>query len=108
MVHIGKSNCCSSVMDVIERIQENTGCSLVLTPCSMHHDGFHLWNISVAFGRASRCPDISIVICTFGRPESLGDTLASLTHQTFKQFEIVLITEKGHLSILRDKGLMCE
>lgn len=50
-------------------------------------------------------PDVSIVICTYGRPESLNETLHSLCNQTFKNFEIILITEKGNLSELRDNGL---
>ena len=48
---------------------------------------------------------LSIVICTYGRPESLNDTLESLTHQTFRNFEVILITEKGHLAELRQRGL---
>jgi glycosyltransferase involved in cell wall biosynthesis len=48
---------------------------------------------------------VSIVICTYGRPESLNATLESLTHQTFTDFEVILVTEKGDLSALRDKGL---
>lgn len=48
---------------------------------------------------------VSIVICTYGRPESLNDTLESLTKQTYRDFEVLLITEKGNLSQLRDKGL---
>ena len=48
---------------------------------------------------------VSIVICTYRRPESLNETLLSLTKQTFKDFEVILITEKGSLSELRDKGL---
>ena len=50
---------------------------------------------------------VSIVICTYGRPESLNETLTSLTKQTFKDFEVILITEKGDLSALRDSGLRC-
>ena len=48
---------------------------------------------------------VTIAICTYGRPESLNDTLQSLSQQTFKNFEVVLITEKGNLSELRQKGL---
>ena len=48
---------------------------------------------------------VSIVICTYGRPESLNETVTSLSHQTFKDFEIIFIMEKGDLSALRDKGL---
>ena len=51
--------------------------------------------------------DVSIVICTYGRPESLNDTLESLTKQTYKDFEVILLTEKGHLSQLRQRGLEC-
>jgi len=47
---------------------------------------------------------VSIVICSFGRPE-LNETLQSLSMQTFKNFEVILITDKGHLSKLRQLGL---
>ena len=50
-------------------------------------------------------PAMSIVICTYGRPESLDATLESLQAQSFNNFEVILITEKGDLSNLRDKGL---
>lgn len=48
---------------------------------------------------------VSIVICTYGRPESLNETLRSLSKQTYSDFEVILVTEKGNLSHLRDKGL---
>ena len=48
---------------------------------------------------------VSIVICSLGREESLLETLESLDKQEYKSFEVVLITEKGHLSSLRQKGL---
>ena len=51
-------------------------------------------------------PIASIVICTYGRPESLNDTLLSLSHQTFRNFEIILISEKGDLSRIRQRGLL--
>ena len=50
---------------------------------------------------------VSIVICTYDRQESLNDTLESLTKQTYKDFEVILLTEKGHLSELRQRGLEC-
>ena len=50
---------------------------------------------------------VSVVICTYGRQESLNETLKSLTLQTFRDFEVLLITEKGDLSRLRHKGLEC-
>lgn len=50
-------------------------------------------------------PYVSIVICTYGRPESLNETLKSLCNQTFRDFEVLLITEKGNLSELRQRGL---
>jgi len=46
-----------------------------------------------------------VVICTYGRPDSLKNALFSLTRQTFKDFEVVLITEKGDLSKCRQAGI---
>lgn len=48
---------------------------------------------------------VSIVICTLDRWESLNETLTSLAKQTCKDFEVILITEKGDLSVMRDRGL---
>ena len=50
-------------------------------------------------------PKVSIVICTYERPESLDETLQSLSKQSFRNFEVLLLTEKGNLSELRDRGL---
>lgn len=83
-------------------ILEDKRYGLVLTSNSMPYNGFYIRTpISSFIPKAS----VSIAICTYGRPESLNVTLNSLMHQTFKDFEVVLITEKGHLSELRDKGL---
>ena len=46
-----------------------------------------------------------MVICTSGRKESLNETINSLQAQTYNNFEVVLVTEKGHLSECRQKGL---
>ena len=40
-----------------------------------------------------------------GREDCLNDTLESLSKQTYKDFEVLLITDKGDLSRLRDSGL---
>ena len=48
---------------------------------------------------------VSVVICTYKRPGSLNEALLSLSKQTFKDFEIILLTEKGDLSQIRQTGL---
>lgn len=87
---------------VNERLPKNQGQSLVLTPCCMSDDCWHIFGDDDSI---ITTPLVSIVICTYGRPESLNVTLKSLAEQTFKDFEVLLITEKGNLAELRDKGL---
>ena len=98
------SHSCRAINSIIQRLQENPGCSLVLTPCSLSDDHFDVQPLT---DTPRDIPYVSIAICTYGRPESLNETLISLTHQTFKDFEVILITEKGHLSKLRQRGLGC-
>lgn len=81
---------------------EKEGRGLVSTLADVRHDAFYIrtpgakpWYKAIA----------SIVICTLGRPGSLDDTLKSLAKQTFWNFEVILITEAGDLSRLRDLGL---
>lgn len=81
---------------------ESEGRGLV-SPLAVH--GTDYFYIRIPNGKPWYKAIVSIVICTYGRPESLNDTLTSLTQQTFKNFEVILITEKGNLSELRDKGL---
>ena len=83
---------------------ESTGHCLVFTPNSLPIDGIFVRTPYCTFNPAKT---VSIVICTYGRPESLNETLASLTEQTYKDFEVILLTEKGDLSQLRDSGLRC-
>ena len=46
----------------------------------------------------------SVIIPTLGRSESLKTCLESLKEQTFKDFEVVLVTEEGELAKLRNEG----
>lgn len=71
-------------------------------------DSVYLNDINLRFAShnpGSQKYKVSIVICTYNRQESLNETLWSLSKQTFKDFETILITELGNLSELRDKGL---
>ena len=61
-------------------------------------------NIRDADHRAFNSKALSVIICTYKRGFSLKRTLASLDRQTEKNFEVVLISERGHLSFLRNKG----
>lgn len=84
------------------RLLEDTGSGMVYAPGGMLTDSFYIRYVD----RPSRLtPIVSIVICTYGREDSLNETLSSLTGQTFKDFEVVLVTKKGDLSVLRDQGL---
>ena len=94
--------CYTTTNVVYSWMAKNPGQSVVLTLASLYADSWHLCDI----GDSSRpTATHSIVICTYGRPESLIETLQSLSKQTCKNFEVVLITEKGNLSQLRQKGL---
>lgn len=86
------------------RLLKNTGQGMVSTSTDMFNDGIYLHIPSIT---SSIKKTVSIVICTYGRPESLNETLTSLCQQTYKDFEVILITEKGDLSKLRDTGLRC-
>ena len=46
----------------------------------------------------------SVIIPTLGRSSSLRDCLESLWAQSFQDFDIIQITEKGELAALRNKG----
>ena len=81
---------------------ESAGRGLVSSSPSLSDDTFYLRTLGA---KSWYKAIVSIVICTYGRPESLNDTLESLSHQTFRNFEVILITEKGDLSRLREKGL---
>ena len=73
---------------------------------SSTYDGVsYALNLRLPYDTPVGKPKITVAICTYGRPESLDVTLKSLEHQTYDSFEVVLITEKGNLSELRDKGL---
>ena len=92
----------TAIESIFKRLQESPGCSLAYSPDSM---SFHTGNLYNFIDTPRPEKTVSIVICTYGRPESLNETLKSISQQTFKDFEVVLITEKGNLSELRDKGL---
>ena len=97
-----KHHYCTTLNSGSAWVSENPGQSVVFTPCSMHPNSYNLFPIDDKYR-----PDtvVSIVICTYGRPESLNETLESLTTQTYRDFEVIIISEKGNLSELRDKGL---
>lgn len=40
-------------------------------------------------------PTFSVIVTTFNRPDLLEDALASLEHQTFRDFEIILVNDRG-------------
>lgn len=106
MVHNLYDHGYTAIDIIVSWIQENPGCSVVLAPSRVSDDLNSLWVIGDPhrdFPRVAMA--VSIVLCTYGRPESLNVTLASLARQTYKDFEVILITEKGNLSKLRDKGL---
>lgn len=46
----------------------------------------------------------SIIIPSLGRGESLKKCLDSVNQQTYRNFEVVLVTEEGELAPLRNKG----
>ena len=52
----------------------------------------------------NEAPLASIIIPTLDREESLARCLRSLNEQTCQSFEIILVTEKGELAQLRNKG----
>ena len=103
MVHISYPNASRTIEHLISRLPQDKGYSLVYSPNSMY---FYIGNIHILSDTYRSKKAVSIVICTYGRPESLSATLTSLSNQTFKDFEILLITEKGNLSELRHKGLV--
>ena len=102
MVYPVRVNSSSAIDTIIERLYENKGCSVVYSLAGLHGNLDNVWPLD-NISRPKKA--VSIVICTYGRPESLNETLASLTKQTFKDFEVILLTEKGDLSKLRDTGL---
>jgi glycosyltransferase involved in cell wall biosynthesis len=42
-----------------------------------------------------RIPELSVVICTCNRPDTLEPTLASLTHQAHRSFEVVVVDQSS-------------
>lgn len=102
MVHTGNPDRYTTSQFVYSWMVENPGRSMVLAPFGLSND---TWSLHSPGYSPRSTPYLSIVICTYGRPDSLNDTLTSLTKQTFTNFEVILITEKGSLANLRDKGL---
>ena len=49
-------------------------------------------------------PIVSIIIPTLDRNESLERCLQSIRSQTFQDFEVILVTEEGKLTELRNEG----
>lgn len=49
-------------------------------------------------------PKVSIIIPTLQRADSLNECLLSLEGQTFRDYEIILVTEEGELAALRNAG----
>lgn len=103
MVHLYFINNSGNLISFNKRMVENTRQGMVPSPSGLHNNSFIVLypNITPWINKI----EVSIVICTYGRPESLNETLLSLTKQTFRDFEVLLITEKGNLASLRDKGL---
>src|SRR3990167_8042148 len=103
MVHLLFGHTYSTDTPFSTRILEDSGFGMVYASDNVHHDSFPIRIPRVSLTGKK----VSIVICTYGRPQSLNETLTSLTKQTFKDFEVILLTEKGDLSKLRDTGLRC-
>ena len=104
MVYCGIFDNITTTFPFDSRILEDKGRGVFLASSDMHNDCIY---IRRPYDSPWSKNHVSVVICTYGRPESLNETLISLTKQTFKDFEIILITEKGDLSKLRDTGLRC-
>ncbi len=102
MVRRGKPDRDPSPTDSHSWLPEASRFGMVHASYRLSHYGIHLWAPSDS---CRSKPFVSIVICTYGRPESLNDTLQSLSQQTYRSFEVILVTPKGHLSELRDQGL---
>lgn len=102
MVHPVQHHPVPTLESVLAWVQTNPGCSLVYAPTRLSDVGYYVWDIN---DRSRYKAAVSIIICTLDRPESLNETLRSLTEQSFKDFEVILITAKGSLSELRDQGL---
>lgn len=83
-------------------VPEGKGFGLVFASIDLPHDCRNLQRTDYP---PDDSPPVSIVICTYGRPRSLNEALESLSKQTYRDFELILITEKGDLSRLRDVGL---
>src|SRR3990167_8626184 len=94
------NNSSSDILD--SRIYKNPRFGLVSSSDNLPNDFIHVLR---PYDARRIFPIISIVICTYRRPKSLDDTLISLSHQTYRNFEIILLSEKGDLANIRQKGL---
>lgn len=103
MVRISYRDPSGTINYLLSRLDKDKGCSLVYSPSSMLFNFGDIYDID---DTSRRKKNVSIVICTYGRPESLNATLTSLSFQTYREFEILFITEKGNLAELRHKGLI--
>lgn len=102
MVRDYQSDICRALNAGFSWVVKDERSGLVLTPTGLVLHDNRLWSTP---GPRIDPPPVSIVICTYDRLDSLNETLASLATQTFKDFEVLLLTEKGDLSVLRDRGL---
>lgn len=50
-------------------------------------------------------PKVSVIVCTWNRPESLARCLASLKQQTEQRYELIFRPERGPLAAIRNRGL---
>lgn len=102
MVYPRKPNHNPPSPDINSGLPEASRYGMVHASYSLSLHGIHVWR---PYDTRVGTPYVSIVICTYGRPESLDETLKSLSQQTYRSFEVLLVTPKGNLSELRDEGL---
>lgn len=60
--------------------------------------------ILVRMGFPAMGPKVSVILCTYQRPESLKRCLKSLSEQDYENYEVKIVGEKGELAALRNKG----
>ena len=82
-----------------KRLLQSTRLRLVLACTGMHNIHDNVWNPNY-----KDWPEASIIIPTLGRSESLKRCLESIKVQSFENFEVILVTEKGPLAELRNTG----
>ena len=75
---------------------------MVLALASLHRNPHYLRDISVQ--EPDKIPIFSIIIPSLNRPESLEKCLISISHQTFKDYEVIVCGEEGPLTKIRNQG----